>query len=103
MVEVQRQWGLRNKDVPITNPIKKNINQHSNSNIDKTIVEQDNTDKEYLEAKKGKKPLGEIVRKVPDIRKNYVILRENLSSFNLENEISKIKNSLPFNEILRNS
>ena len=103
MVDVQRQLGLRNKDVQITNPIKKNINQHSISNTDKTIVDKDNTDKERLEAQKGKKPLGEIVAKVPEIRKETVILRENLSSFNMENEISKIEISLPFNEILRNS
>ena len=103
MVEVQRQLGLRNRDVPITNPIKKNINQHSTSNNDKTSVEKDNADKEYLEVQKGKRPLGEIVTKVPDVRKEIVILKENLTSFNLENEISKIKISLPFNEILRNS
>ena len=103
MVEVQRQLGLRNIDVPITNPIKKNnVNQHPNSNTCKTIVEKDNTDKEHLEAQKGKKPLGEIVTKVPEIRKEIVILRENLSSFNLENDISKIKKYFPFNEILTN-
>jgi len=97
MVEFQRQLGLRNRDVPIKNPIKKNINQHSNSNIDKTIADKDNTDKEHLEAQKGKKHLGEIVAKVPEIRKEIVIRRENLSSFNLENEILKIKISFIFN------
>ena len=104
MVEVQRQLGLRNRDVPIINPIKKiNVNQHSNSNTNKTIVEKDNADKEHLETQNGKKPLREIVRTNPKIRKENVILRENLPSFNLENEISKIKNCLPFNKNLRNS
>ena len=46
--------------------------------------------------------MGEIVTKVPEIRKEIVIPREKLSSFNLGNEISKIKISLSFNEILRN-
>ena len=68
MVEVQRQLGLRNIDVLIANPIKKNINQHS-SNIDKTIVDKDNTDKEHLEAQNGKKHLEDIVAKFPEIRK----------------------------------
>ena len=40
--------------------------------------------------------------KDPKVRNETLILRENLTSFNLENEISKIKISLPFNEILRN-
>ena len=44
-----------------------------------------------------------MVTKIPEIRKETVILRENLSSFNLENEISKINISLPFDQILRNS
>ena len=52
MVEVQIQLGLRNKDVPITNPIKKNINHYSTSNSNKTTVEKDNTDIEHLEAQK---------------------------------------------------
>lgn len=95
--------GLRNKDVPITNPVKKNINQQSNINTDKTVVDKYNTNKEHLEAQKGKKPLREIIAKVLEIRKETIILREILSSFNLENEISKIKISFPFNEILRNS
>ena len=45
----------------------------------------------------------EVVNKVPEVRKEITILKENLTSFNLENEISKIKISLPFNEILINS
>ena len=58
--------GLRNRDVTIINPIKKiNVNQHSNSNTNKTIAEKDNTNKKHIEAQKGKKPLGEIVTKVP--------------------------------------
>ena len=64
--------GLINRDVPITNPIKKNINQHSNSNTDKTIAGEDNTNKEHLESQKGKKPLGEIVTQVPEIRKKLL-------------------------------
>ena len=94
---------MRNIDVPITNPIKKNIYQHSTSNIDKIIDDKDNTDKGHLEAQKGKKPLRDIVRKVWEIRRETTILRENITSFNLKNEISKIKISFPFNEILRNS
>ena len=101
MSEVQRQLVLRNKYVPITSPIKKIINQHSTSNSDKTTIEKDNTDKEHLEVQKGKRPLAEIVTKVPEVRKKTVILKDNLTSFNLENEISKIKISSPFNEILR--
>ena len=103
MVEVQRQLGLRNKYVSITCPVRKNINRHSTSNNDKTTGQKDNNDKEHLEAQKGKRPLGNIVTKVPKVRKQTLILKENLTSFNLENEISKIKISLPFNEILRNS
>ena len=102
MVEVQRQLGLRNKEVPITNPIKKNIIQHSANNDNKATIEKDNVDKEHLEVQKGKKPMVEVVNKVPEVRKETTILKENLTSFNLENEISKIKISLPFNEILRN-
>ena len=45
----------------------------------------------------------EVVNKVPEVRKENTILKENITSFNIENEISKIKISLPFNEILRNS
>lgn len=55
----------------------------------------DNIDNEHLEAQKGKKPLGEIVTKTLEIGKENVILRESLPSFNLENEISKIKISFP--------
>ena len=95
--------GLRNKDVSITNPVKKNINQHLTSRNDKTTAEKDNTHKEHLKVQKGKRPLGEIVTKIPEVRKETVILKEILTSFNLENDISKIKISLPFNAILRNS
>ena len=70
MVEVQRQLGLRNRDVPIINPLKKiNDNQHSSSNTDKTILENDKADNEHIEVQKGKKSLGEIVTKNPEIRK----------------------------------
>ena len=92
MVEVHRQSGLRNRDVPIINPIKKiNVNQHSSSNTNKTIVEKDKANKEHIEVHKGNNYLGEIVTKNPEIRKESVILRENMSSFNMENGISKIK------------
>ena len=63
---------------------------------------KDKVDKEHIEVHKGKKYLREIVTKILEIRKENVILKENMSSFNLENEISKIKISFPFNEILRN-
>jgi len=82
--------------------MKKNISQHSANNNDKATTEKDNVDKEHLEVQKGKKPMAKIVNKVPAVRKENIILKENLTSFNLENEISKIKISLPFNEILRN-
>lgn len=102
MVEVQRQLGLRNKEVPNTNPRKKNIIQHSVNNNDKITTQEENVDKDHLESQKGKKPMAEVVNKVPKVRKEITVLKENLTSFNLENEISKITISLPFNEILRN-
>ena len=102
MVEVQRQLGLRKREVPITNPAKKSITQHAVNNSDKATTEKDNADKDHLESQKGKKPMAKVVNKVPEVRKEITILKENLTSFNLENEISKIKISLPFNEILRN-
>ena len=47
MVEFQRQLGLRNRDVPIINPLKKtNVNQHPSCSTDKNIVENDRPEKE---------------------------------------------------------
>ena len=94
---------MRNREVPITNPIKKNIIEHSTNNNDKATTEKDNVDSEHLKVQKGNKSMAEVVNKVPEVRKETTILRENLASFNLENESSKIKISPPFNEILRNS
>ena len=94
---------MRNREVPITNPVKKNIIHHSTNNNDKDTIEKDNDDKDHLESQKGKKPMPKVVNKVPEVRKEITIIMENLTSFNLENEISKIKIFLPFNEILRNS
>jgi hypothetical protein len=47
MVEVQRQLGLRNIEVPITNPAKKNINHHLVNNNDKVTTEKDNSLKSF--------------------------------------------------------
>ena len=93
---------MKNREVSIINPAKNNIIQHSINNNDKATTEKDNVDKEHLEIQKGKKPMVEVVNKVFEVRKETAILKENLTSFNLENEISKIKISLPFNEILKN-
>ena len=57
MVEVQRQLGLRNKEVPITNLVNKNNFQHSINNNDKATTEKDNVDKDHSEVQKGKKPM----------------------------------------------
>ena len=43
--------------------------------------------------------MAKIITKVPEVRNETVILKENLTSFNLENEISKINISLPFNDL----
>ena len=77
MVEVQRQLGLRNREVPITNLVKKNINHPLANNNDKVTTEKDNVDKKQLEVQKGKKPLVEIVTKVLEVRKETTILKEN--------------------------
>ena len=100
---------LRNRYVPIINPLKKtNVNQHSSCNTDKTTVENDipGKEKKGIQTKdklKEKESSGEIVKRITEVRKEVVILKDKLSAFNLENEISKIKISLPFNEILRNT
>ena len=101
--------GLRNRDVEIINPLKKtNVNQHPSCSIDKNSVENDRPEKEKkgIQAKdklKEKKSSGEIAKRTPEIREKLLILKEKLSAFNLENKISKIKISLPYNEILRNT
>ena len=35
--------------------------------------------------------MAEVVNQVPEVRRDITFLKENLTSFNLENEISKIK------------
>ena len=93
MVEVQRQLGLRNREVPITNPAKKNNIQHSVNNNDKTNIEKDNADKDHLESQKGNKPMTEVVNKVHEVRKENTFLKETLTYFNLRNFLFKTKRS----------
>ena len=91
---------MRNINVIVNIP-KKTVANHTSTNQ----FNKDLTNKEVVQKDVSKeKDLQEIVvNKFPRIKKSYVHVEKIQPSFNLENEISKIKISLPFSEILRNS
>ena len=110
MIDLQRQLSLRNRDVQITNlPKKVNGNRAYTSQSDKEMFgneqinkEQSQNEKVSKDISKEKEPSLDVVKRPPEIIKEIVLQEKIMPTFNFENKISKIKQSLPFNEILKN-
>jgi hypothetical protein len=114
MMAFQRQLNLRNKDVIISNPQKKVVeNKASTSGTNKNTYNTEvNTDlgkgKEVVnktvvnkEHSKEKFPPQELPEKYVENKKDMVLAERIVRPFSFESEIAKIKMSLPFNEICR--
>ena len=115
MIAFQRQLNLRNKDVIISNPQKRVIeNKTSTSGTNKPI---DNTEvindlekgKEVInkpvvntEQNKESIPPQELPKKIVENKKDMVIVERIERTFNFKSKVAKIKISLPFDEICRN-
>ena len=130
MVDFQRQMNLRNRAVQISDLPKKNtIGQASTSKTHNTTADKDANDKEKpqnevvtkentkekvseellqkevpnKEALEKSVPFGVVVKKHLGNLKELNLLEKFSYSTSFENEIAKVKNSLPFSEILKNS
>ena len=115
MIEFQRQLNLRNRDVIISNPRKKVIeNKASTSGSNKST---DNTDvikdlgkgKEVInkpvvdkEQNKQSIPPQELPKKYVENKKDMVLVERIERPFSFKSEVAKIKISLPFDEICIN-
>jgi hypothetical protein len=128
MVAFQRQLNLRNRDVIISKPQKK-ANEDKASTSDpnedleqiqanprsgkgkeiiankpvvtkKTMLDKPVVNKEQ---KNEKIPPQELPEKTLDNRKEIVFAEATVIPFNFKSEVAKMKLSLPFNEICRNS
>ena len=128
MVAFQRKLNLRNRDVIISKP-QKNVNEDKASTSDPKedqekfqvnprsgkgkgiIVNQSEITKEKLpdkhavneEQNKNAIPRQEPPEKIPENRREIVPTETTVRPFSFESEVAKMKLSLPFNEICRNS
>ena len=97
MDDVQRKMRLRNRDVPI-NKGKANPNQPSSSSVNAE------KGKEQQKETSMNKEVENDVQQDKVIKKATPVEVEKISAgFNLQNELSKLKISVPFNELLRNT
>jgi hypothetical protein len=88
---MQKQYNLRNRDVPIT------ANKaQPKKNVSKAV--EDKKEKSKVAEGKDDSPLDKKDIQIPSPPKE---IEKSTSVFNLENEIAKIKISVPFNEILK--
>ena len=127
MIAFQRQLNLRNRDVIISNPQRKTnedkaSTSDSNRNLEviqvnprsgkgkEIIVNKPVVTKETIvdkpivnkEQNKEKSPPQELPAKPLENKKEIVLAEATVKPFSSEYEVSKIKMSLPFNEICRN-
>ena len=116
MITFQRQLKLRNKDVIISNPQKKVVeNKASTSGTNKST---NNTEVNF-DSWKGKEvvnkpvvnkeqskesfPPQELPKKYVENKKDMVLVERIARPFSFESEVAKIKISLPFNDICGNT
>ena len=99
MIAFQRQLNLRNRDVVISNPQKKVVdNQDSTSAPPNNNIDFRGSNNNQIKAK-DKSPLQDSPTKNVENIKDVVILDKTIFPFSFEIEIYKLKVSLPFNEI----
>jgi hypothetical protein len=101
-MQFQKQYNLRNKKV-FANPPKGYPTKESQNNTPSSSQpKKDSVAKDVVEKGKQKE---EPPKKVPELRKETVIkeVKKTSSSFNFESEMAKIKISVPFNELIKNS
>jgi hypothetical protein len=94
--EFQKQYNLRNKNV-VVNPNKVQVDQPSTSQKKKDPPRKDMPEKDN--------PKDDAPKKSQDGKKDVNIkeVEKSQSPFNLESEISKLKVSIPFNELIKNT
>ena len=102
MIAFQRQLNLRNRDVVISNPQKKVVDNQASTSVpnNKTNFRGSNDNQNRA---KDKAPIQDSPVKNIENKKEFVIVDKTIIPFIFETEISKIKVSLPFNEICRNN
>ena len=102
MIALQRYLNLRNRDVVISNPQQKNVDNQAS-----TSAPNNNTNfkgsNNYQNKAKDKAPVQDSPVKNVENRKDVVIVDKIIIPFIFETSISKLKVSLPFNEIYRNN
>lgn len=89
--EIQKQYNLRNRNVPITA-------SKAQPKKDASEAVEDKKDGSKVAEGKNDSPPDKKVIQAPSPTKE---IEKSISSFSIENEIAKIKISVPFNEILK--
>jgi hypothetical protein len=96
IMQFQKQYNLRNKKVAANPPKGPQDDFPSSSQAEEISSQKDVPEKDK---KKEDSP-----RKVPETKKDLIIkeVEKTQPSFSFESEMAKIKNSIPFNELIRN-
>ena len=102
MIAFQRQLNLRNRDVVISNPQKKVVDNQASTSAPNNNTDFRGSNNSQIKAKE-KAPVQDSPVKNVENRKDVVIVDKTIVPFSFETEISKLKVSLPFNEICRNN
>ena len=98
MIAFQRQLNSRNRDVVISNPQKKVVDNQASTSAPNNNTDFKGLNNNQVKAK-DKAPLQDPPIRNVDNKKDVIIADKTITPFSFESNISKLKVSLPFNEI----
>ena len=101
MIAFQRQLNLRNRDVVISNPQKKVVQNQASTSVRNNNTDFREVNNNQVKAK-DKDPLQDPPIRNMENRRDIVLADKTITPFSFESKITKLKVSLPFNEICRN-
>ena len=102
MIAFQRQLNLRNRYLVISNPHKKVVDNQASTSAPNNNTNFRGSNNNQIKAKDKSLVQDSFVKNVEN-RKDVVIIDKTIVPFIFETKISKLKVSLPFNEICRNN